>query len=59
MNIDLNSMRVLKREKEDRGEGWIVVVVDVASMTASVPQAKERKNLNSGWIESESGGTDL
>jgi hypothetical protein len=48
MNIDLNSMRVLKREKEDRGEGWIVVVVDVASMTARVPQTKERKNLKSG-----------
>jgi len=59
MNMDLNSMRVLKREKEDRGEGWIVVVVDVASMTASVPQAKERKNLNNGWIESESGTADV
>jgi hypothetical protein len=58
MNIDLNSMWVLKREKEDRGEGWIVVVVDVASMTATVPQAKERRNLSRGWIVSQS-GTDL
>jgi len=48
MNMDLNSMRVLKREKEDRGEGWIVVVVDVAIMTARMPQAKESKNLNTG-----------
>ena len=58
MNIDLNSMWVLKREKEYRGEGWIVVVVGVASMTATVPQTKERRNLSRGWIESQS-GTDL
>jgi hypothetical protein len=57
MNMDLNSMRVLKREKEDRGEGR-VVVVDVASMMAKVPLAKARKNLQSGWVESES-GSDL
>ena len=57
--MDLNSMRVLKREKEDRGEGRIVVVVDVASMTAKVAQARERSNLSRGWIVLLQNGSDL
>jgi len=45
MNMDLNSMRVLRREKYHRGETG---VVDVASMMPKVPHASERENLRRG-----------
>jgi hypothetical protein len=41
MNMDLNSMRVLKKEKDHRK---VEVRVAVANMMPKVPQAKERKN---------------
>ena len=44
MNMDLNSMRVLRRVKDHRG----VVVVAVASMRPKIPKAKERRKLNKG-----------
>jgi len=47
MNMDLNSMRVLKRERYHRGETG-VVGVDVANMTPKVPQASERESLRRG-----------
>jgi hypothetical protein len=45
MNMDLNSMRVLKKEKGHR-EIEVRVLVAVASMMPRLPQAKERVNLS-------------
>jgi hypothetical protein len=47
MNMVLNSIRVLRREKYHRGETG-VVGVDVASMMPKVPHASERDNLRRG-----------
>jgi len=47
MNMDLNSMRVLKKEKDHRKvEVRVSVVVAVASMMPRLPQANERVNLS-------------
>lgn len=48
MNMDLNSMRVLKKEKDHRKVEVRVLVVAVASMMPRLPQAKERVNLSKG-----------
>ena len=49
--MDLNSMRVLKRREKDHRKVEVrAVVVAVASMTAKVAQAKERKKLRKGWV---------
>jgi len=48
MNMDLNSMRALKKEKGHRKVEVRVLVVAVASMMAREPQAKEKANLNKG-----------
>jgi hypothetical protein len=50
MNMDLNSMRVLRKEKDHRKVEVSAVVVAVASMMPKVPQAKERENLRQGWV---------
>jgi hypothetical protein len=46
MNMDLNSMRVLRKEKDHRKVEVRVLVVAVASMMPRLPQAKERENLS-------------
>jgi hypothetical protein len=47
--MDLNSMRVLKKEKDHRKvEVRRVLVVAVASMMPRLPQANERVNLREG-----------
>lgn len=48
MNMDLNSIRALKREKDHRKVEVRVLVVAVASMMARLPQAKEKANLSKG-----------
>ena len=48
MNMDLNSMRVLKKEKDHREIEVRVLVVAVASMMPKLPQAKERAALSKG-----------
>lgn len=45
MNMDLNSMRVSKKEKDHRKVEVRVLVVAVASIMPRLPQAKERINL--------------
>jgi hypothetical protein len=47
MNMDLNSMRVLKKEKEKDHRKALAVAV--ASMMPRLPQAKEKANLRKGW----------
>jgi len=46
MNMDLNSMRVLKKEKDHRKVEVRVLVVAVASMMPRLPQANERVSLS-------------
>jgi hypothetical protein len=50
MNMDLNSMRVLKKEKDHRKVEVrrVLAVVAVASMMPRLPQANERVNLSKG-----------
>jgi len=49
MNMDLNSMRGLKKEKDHRKVVEVrELVVAVASMMPRLPQAKEKVNLSKG-----------
>jgi hypothetical protein len=47
MNMDLNSMRVLRKEKDHRKVEVRAAVVADASMMAKAAEAKEREK---GWV---------